>query len=231
VQQSPEEAKGVTKKTRQPVKTATKSRAKRAKSATSQPPRLVTGAPARQSKIRNFESKLDELCSDVERIDELLSLEKNNRGVDQKQLVFAGLSDVSAQPFCSMKAVLSARESELMYFGAYLTDRLYYANELRALERWPRSNAELLQAGQSITFEQVEAVEKSHYGAHALPDETSEVLALEIEIKGPAVNHATRGGVFEHFCAEKYHKFRWNFKVDPKIKTKKVSRLRWLLFL
>lgn len=198
-------------KRKRPVKAAMSARAEPAMPATPRPPRPVTEAPARQSKIRNFESKFDEFCSDVERIDELLSLEKNNRGVDQKQLVFAGLSDVSAQTFCSMKAVLSARESEPMYFGAFLTDRLYYANELRALERWPRSNAELLLAGQSITLEQVEALEKIHYGSNALPDETSEVLALEIEIKGPHVNHATRGGVFEHFCAEKCHKFRWNF--------------------
>jgi len=201
----------VTKKRRQPVKATTKSRAKRAKPAPSQPPRLVTEAPARQSKIRNFESKVGELFSDNERLDELLSLEKSNRGVDQKRLVFAGFSDVSAQVFCSMKAVLRARESEKMYFRAYLRDQLYYANEFRALERWPRSNVELLQAGRSITFEQVEALEKNHYGTHALPDETSEVLPLEIEIKGPNVDYATRGDVFELFCAEKYHKFMWHF--------------------
>jgi CRISPR/Cas system-associated exonuclease Cas4 (RecB family) len=110
-----------------------------------------------------------------------------------------------------MKAVLRARESEKMYFEAYLRDRLYYANELQALERWPRSNVELLQAGRSITFEQVEAVEKSHYGPQTLPDETSEVLALEIEIERPDMDHATRGDVFELFFAEKYHQFRWNF--------------------
>jgi hypothetical protein len=165
----------------------------------------------RPVKIRNFESKLDELCGDGERIDALLSQEKSNRAADQKQLVFAGLSDVSAQTFCSMKAVLRARESEKIYFGAYLRDRLRYANELRALERWPRSNVELLQAGQSITFEQVEAIEKDHYGTYALPDETSEVLPLEIKIKGPNVDYATRGDAFELFCAEKHHKFRWNF--------------------
>jgi hypothetical protein len=35
-----------------------------------------------------------------------------------------------------------------------------------------QSEVELLQAGHHITFEQVEAVEKSHYGTQALPDET-----------------------------------------------------------
>jgi CRISPR/Cas system-associated exonuclease Cas4 (RecB family) len=201
----------VTKKARQPIKAATKSRAKQAKPATSRPPRLVTGAPARQSKSKNFESEARELFRDKDRLDELLSLEKTNRGIDQKQLVFAGFSDVSAQVFCSMKAVLRARESEEMYFRAYLRGRLYYANELQVLERWPRSNIELLQIVQAITFEQVEALEKPHYGDHPLPGETSEILPLEIKIKGPNVDYATRGDVFEFFCAEKYHKFMWHF--------------------
>src|SRR5262249_32541864 len=196
---------------KQPIKATTSARAKRATPAVSRPARIGTEASTQQSKIRNFESKVGELFSDGDRLDALLSREKYNRGVDQKQFVFAGLSDVSAQTYCSMKAVLRARESEKMYFGAYLRDRLYYANELRQLERWPRSNPELLQAGWSITFEQVEAIEKSHYGTHALPDETSEALALEIEIEGPDMDYATRGDMFEFFCAEKYHKFRWNF--------------------
>jgi CRISPR/Cas system-associated exonuclease Cas4 (RecB family) len=162
-------------------------------------------------KIENFEGKMRELFSDDERLGALLLLEKSNRGVDQKQLVFAGLSDVSAQTFCSVKAVLRARESEQMYFGACLSDRLRYATALGVLESWPQSEVELLQAGRSITFEQVEAVEKSYYGTHALPDEASEVLDIEIEIEGPEVDYATRGNVFELFYAEKYHHFRWNF--------------------
>jgi CRISPR/Cas system-associated exonuclease Cas4 (RecB family) len=202
---------GVTKKRKQPVGAATDPRAGRAKRATSRPPRPVTETPARQSKSRNFESEARELFRDKDRLDELLLLEKTNRGVDQKQLVFAGFSDVSAQVFCSMKAVLRARESEKMYFRAYLKGRLYYANELRALERWPRSNIGLLQVIQSITFEQVEALEKPHYGDHPLPGETSEILPLEIKIKGPNVDYATRGDVLEFFCAERYHKFMWHF--------------------
>jgi predicted esterase len=99
---------GVTKKRKLPVEAATNARAEQAKPVTSRPPRPVTEAPARQSKSRNFESKVREIFRDRERLDELLSLEKRNRGVDQKQLVFAGFSDVSAQVFCSMKAVLRA---------------------------------------------------------------------------------------------------------------------------
>ena len=49
-----------------------------------------------------------------------------------------------------MKAVLRARESEKMYFENYLRRRLYYANELKMLESWPRSDAEILEAGQLI---------------------------------------------------------------------------------
>jgi len=160
--------------------------------------------------------KIEELFSDDKRIAALLSLEKNNRSVDQKQLVFAGLSDVSAQTFCSMKAVLRARESEAMYFSAYLRDRLYYANELKTLERWPRSNAKLLQVGQSIIFEQVEAIEKSNYGNKALPNETSEVRtldddALEFEVEGADTEYAKRGIKAEFLHAERYHSFRWHF--------------------
>lgn len=165
----------------------------------------------RKSKVENFDRKMTELFGDDDRLDALLLLEKSNRGVDQRQLVFAGLSDVSAQTFCSLKAVMRARESEKMYFGAYLSDRLLYANELGLLEGWPESDAELLQAGHSITFDQVEEVERSHYGTHPLPDESSEVFPLEIEIEGPDVDYSTRGNVFEYFCAEKYHQFRWNF--------------------
>jgi CRISPR/Cas system-associated exonuclease Cas4 (RecB family) len=165
----------------------------------------------RKSKVENFDRKMTELFNDDDRLDALLLLEKGNRGVDQKQLVFAGLSDVSAQTFCSVKAVLRARESEKMYFGAYLSDRLSYANELGLLESWPQSAAELLQAGYSITFDQIEELERRHYGTHALPDERAEVFPLEIEIEGQNVDYSTRGDVFEYLCAEKYHQFRWNF--------------------
>ena len=118
----------MTKKRIQPVKAAKRELAKEANPATSRSPQLVTEPLRQQSKIRNFENKVGELFSDDERLDALLSLEKNNRGINQNQLVFAGLSDVSVQTFCSMKAVLRARESEKMYFEAYLRDRLYYAN-------------------------------------------------------------------------------------------------------
>jgi len=164
-----------------------------------------------KSKIENFDSKMTELFSDDERLDALLVLEKTNRGVAPKQLVFAGLSDVAAQTFCSVKAVLGARESERMFFDAYLSDRLRYANKLELLENWPQSDLELLQAGRDITFEQVEALQKSRYWTQPLPDESSEIFPIEIEIEDPDANYATRRDVFELFCAEKYHQFRWNF--------------------
>src|SRR5215472_8301662 len=100
------------KRSKQPVKSATKARAKRAKQATSRQQRGGTEKRTRQEGIGDFEGKLEKLFSDDERIGALLSLEKSNRGVDQNQLVFAGLSDVSRQTFCSMKAVLGAREKE-----------------------------------------------------------------------------------------------------------------------
>lgn len=77
----------------------------------------------RKSKVENFDPQMTKLLSDDDRLDALLMLEKSNRRVDQQQLVFAGLSDVPAQTFCSIKAVLRARESEKVYFGAYLSDR------------------------------------------------------------------------------------------------------------
>jgi hypothetical protein len=164
-----------------------------------------------KSKIENFDSKMTELFSDDERLDVLLVLEKTNRGIDPKKLVFAGLSDVAAQTFCSMKAVLGARESERMFFDAYLSDRLRYANKLGLLGSWPQSDLEFLKAGGDVTYEQVEALQKSRYGTQSLPDETSEILPIEIEFEDPDADYATRGDVFEQFCAEKYHQFRWNF--------------------
>jgi CRISPR/Cas system-associated exonuclease Cas4 (RecB family) len=88
---------------------------------------------------------------------------------------------------------------------------LSYANALGLLESWPQTEAEFLQAGRDISFEQVEALQKIHYGTHPLPNETSEIFPLEIEIEGSNVDYATRGDVFELICGEKYHQFRWNF--------------------
>src|SRR5215470_3134517 len=87
-------------------------------------------------------------------------------------------------------------KSENENFNRNMTELFSDVERLDALlllEKSSRGVDQKQLVGHHITFEQVEAVEKSHYGTQALPDETYEVSDIEIEIKGSDVDYATSG--------------------------------------
>src|SRR5215510_8577158 len=125
-----------------------------------------------------FKDRMHFLFEDDVALKRLLTVEKARRGVPKNTLLFIGASDVSAQCWCSMKAVLGAREGEVGRFGQYLYNRLHYAYELGHLRRWPHNLKTLLYLGQWITFDQVNEYEKAKPEPQ-LPPRT----AVEIDLR------------------------------------------------
>jgi CRISPR/Cas system-associated exonuclease Cas4 (RecB family) len=95
-----------------------------------------------------------------EKLERLLSLEKERRGVKREKLVFVGTADVAQYYWCAMQAVFRSRENELNFFDSYLADRLTYAKDLGLIDELPGSDEALLEAGQEIRLADVEKLLK-----------------------------------------------------------------------
>ena len=93
-----------------------------------------------------------------EKLERLLSLEKERRGVKREKLVFVGMHKVSQYYWCAMQAVLKSRKNELHFFTSYLDARTQYARELGLIDRLPESDEALLSVGDGITFSDVEGL-------------------------------------------------------------------------
>lgn len=64
----------------------------------------------RESPIKE---RISQLIEDEALLEHLLTLEKERRGVPKDKLLFIGASDIAGQCWCSMQAVLRAREEEV----------------------------------------------------------------------------------------------------------------------
>lgn len=91
---------------------------------------FLRSIPSYGSSQLSYSDRLDILFGDPERLERLLFAEKARRGIPQGRLLFIGASDIAAQCWCSMKAVLKLREEEVGRFGQYLLNRLTYAYRL-----------------------------------------------------------------------------------------------------
>jgi hypothetical protein len=189
--------------------------------------------------VKDFLGRVEQLVSDARRLGDLLTLEKQRRGVAGDRLLFIGVSNVASVRWCPMKSVLKSRAEELMYFAAYLTDRLVHARLLGLLRDLPHDDRELLEAGDEIGMADVERLLRR---LRARPEPGPWAYQ---EIAGPggkaawvlnptlsAVDRAhyqelafragvrvldleddpkVRGLVLEEMRAERYPTIRWNF--------------------
>jgi hypothetical protein len=97
--------------------------------------------------VNDFLNRVEQLVSDSRRLRALLTLEKQRRGIAGDRLLFVGVSNVASVRWCPMKAVLWSRAEELMFFSAYLSDRLVYGHLLGLQPR--RQDHQLLFAGRT----------------------------------------------------------------------------------
>ncbi len=118
------------------------------------------------SKEREFRIALQESIWDEEKLKNLLSLEKERRGVDQDKLVFIGMADVAGYYWCAMKSLLQNRKEELNFFGAYLHDRLLYSFRLGYINSLPKSEESLLKIGDEIGFRDIEKLLRQREEKH-----------------------------------------------------------------
>jgi len=93
-----------------------------------------------------------------EKLERLLSLEKERRGLKREKLVFVGMANVAQYYWCAMQAVLKSRKNEPGFFAAYLGDRIQYARDLGLVDRLPESDEALLSVGDEITLSDVEGL-------------------------------------------------------------------------
>jgi CRISPR/Cas system-associated exonuclease Cas4 (RecB family) len=100
----------------------------------------------------------EELEMKREKLERLLSLEKERRGVNRGKLVFVGMANVAQYYWCAMQAVLRSRETEFLFFESYLHDRIQYAQDLELIDRLPKSDEALLSVGDEISFSDVEGL-------------------------------------------------------------------------
>lgn len=84
------------------------------------------------------------------RLQRLLTLEKERRGVCQDALVFIGMANVAKHKWCTQEAVMKSRCNEIMFFGAYLQDRINRAIDLGRIDKVPRKDAAILSIGEDI---------------------------------------------------------------------------------
>lgn len=176
-----------------------------------------------------------------EKLEHLLSLEKERRGVNREKLVFVGMHNVAQYYWCAMQAVFKSRENELEFFAAYLYDRIRYSEYLGLIDRLPESEETLLDIGNGITFSDVEKLLKESaertkhlsftFNARITTDEHGKRVMVinpdlspklrqryEIDAKARGIRIANpeefpqlRGEFLQTTRAEQYPTIRWNF--------------------
>jgi hypothetical protein len=159
------------------------------------------------------------------------------------RLLFIGISNVAGVRWCPMKAVLKSRAEELMFFAAYLTDRLVYASLLGLIRDLPHGDQDLLNAGDEVGMDDVERLlrrlpvrpppqawayqqvvgpggEVAWVLNPALSDAEQahyHELACRagVRVIGLEDDPKLRGVVLEEMRAERYPTVRWNFRWGP----------------
>ena len=178
------------------------------------------------------------LRKETKRMEELLQLEKERRGLSKDKLVFIGTANVASYYWCAMKSLLKSRENELEHFAAYLEDRIRYSSLLGREDKMPTNPNELLDIGNDITLSDIEGLlKKKEEGiiayisaATAVDKSGNEVIVINPDLppalreskeeaaKSKGVRTADieefpklRGDFLHTTRAEKYPTIRWNF--------------------
>jgi len=175
-----------------------------------------------------------------QKMDKLLALEKQRRGVGANKLVFLSIANVASYSWCAAQSVLKSRQDEAAFFGSYLQDRISYSAELGYIDKLPTTPQKILGVGDSITFKDIENLlheqgkDSIFTGGSTLSIEVTDKDGKKITLLKPDMSDiekkmmadliekdATIGnledfplqrGVFlEESRAEEYPKIRWNF--------------------
>jgi hypothetical protein len=139
----------------------------------------------------------------------LLALEKHRRNLPPDSLVFVSMHDVAQFWWCPMYAVRKNQKFEVEFFGAYLQDRIDYAQRLGLLKAKPRTATDILAIGADITLLQVESLFLG----------TRSVSVPQVRPKNAQVQDGreqigseySSGKRAQAEFAEVYGTFRWNF--------------------
>lgn len=132
--------------------------------------------------------RLSEIFSSPKKLEKLLFLEKERRGINKNSLLFIGMADTALFHWCAMKSLFENREMELAYFAAYLEDRIRYSYQLTLINQLPPNDEELLNIGNEITFQDIEKLLK---GKEEMM-KNIEVVETYVEFKDEHENIITR---------------------------------------
>lgn len=129
----------------------------------------------------------------MQKISELLLVEKERRNAKKNQLVFIGMADVAEFYWCASKSLFSNKEMEPAFFVSYLQDRIVYADMLDYVTELPANPEELLSIGGNIMFNDVEKLLKMR--AKMLAEKQAKRSPPPIPILIPSENDGQLKGV------------------------------------
>ena len=152
---------------------------------------------------------------------ELLSLEKERRGIEKDKLLFIGMADTAGYYWCAMKSLLANKNMELGFFGAYLEDRIKYSLDLGYIDINDLIGKKegILEIGNKITIQDIEKLlrrskekEEDMIIEAFLDGYFSGSLTKEDKIKAlEKLSPKIRGRFSEYLLKERYPTIRWNF--------------------
>ncbi|RLI44743.1 hypothetical protein DRO64_03535 [Candidatus Bathyarchaeota archaeon] len=158
----------------------------------------------------------------LKKMEELLQLEKDRRGLSKDELVFIGMANVANYYWCAMKSLLKSKKMELEFFGAYLKDRINYSFRLKGsslmpdMDELPRSPDELLNIGNEINLGDIEKLLKER--AKMLELMKANIVGISFvdlyagkKLPFESRSPKRRGETLEIIKAERYPTIRWNF--------------------
>lgn len=136
-------------------------------------------------------------------LEKLLLVEKRRRGIDKDNICFIAAANLAQYWWCDIKAYLRSKQDEIEFFGAYLYDKISYAEELGLIENLPKDKGKWLDIGNKITLKNINMLLKEKHNGicERIYNEDPE----KVEDK------FLRGNIYEFKLAEKYPKIRWHF--------------------
>jgi len=148
------------------------------------------GMRSAKKQTADVQGMVSKLLQDRNRVERLLGLEKQRRGVPTDDLVFVGMSNVALHWWCTEEAVLKSRAEEVKFFATYLQDRIEYASRLGLIDNLPVPDEEVLDVGREITLSNVEGL---HEGDHKVWSDRREA-GIVVEVIVPYKERIDQGG-------------------------------------
>lgn len=144
--------------------------------------------------------------NDNKNLEKLLLLEKKRRGIAKDNICFVATANIAGYWYCGMKSYYKGRRDELLFFRAYLIDRINCSKKLGLIEDLPEDKEKWLDIGNGISFKDINKLlkERKEYIIECIDDRDTKSVKDKFE----------RGILYQYKLAEKYPSIRWNFKWD-----------------